>query len=364
MSESIRKNRLERARALVYRNDLEGLRQFLEGAKQQSVLGLLLIDAIEAGADDCFQWLLDFEEIIELGGGEALGTAGREGRADYVEALLAAGADTRMPEWEPESDWDNLLTGAMLSMNSRIMELACEAGAVDTSDPRWLEEAIEVGVKSKKKDRWPTLTRFGAALVDRLESGQGEEIASGVLGKLAKRLESRGAPEEAKSVGQELRPYVNAVETLREELTDRVIEGDFEKVLDLLQQQEVGELLKAEMLVWLAKTSGTPYCPDPDRGWWAVERLLEEEVRMDGVDAFGRTALIHTVWKTEGREDLIRKMIEKGANINAVTVDRTGLRQSVLDYSQLGFAPKEYGELLRSLGAKTAEELQAEDRES
>lgn len=220
----------------------------------------------------------------------------------------------------------------MLSMNPEIMEAICSAGAVEQADAGWINEAMALGLGSRKSDRGKCLTFFGEALADRLDHDDGLSLEAGTLSKFAKRLISaKKMTPEARKAGERLAARINRESALREELIQNVVDGDFEAMFTQLESltPDLSLRLGTELLAWVAGLSGPAGSAEPDYGWWAVERLIDLGFDLDGVDGYGRTALAYVVWLTRNREDLIRKMLDRGADINAIEIDHNMERSSI-----------------------------------
>lgn len=351
---------------LVDSDDVTELEKALHlGYHNDTALGLLLLDAVENGAKRCFHLLLGHEDAIKLGGPTALGAAARAGDIEAVQALLDANVDLSRPKWQLDADEDHAIRGAMLSMNPEIMEAICSAGGVDRADAGWINEAMEIGATSRKKTSSECLLHFGKALVDRMRRDDAVALESSVLKKITKRMLRKTSPPEMKTIGKELNQRVDSEAALRQEIVKCIAQGrKFEKLFQILGGlTEPKSRQMAEMVVpWVARKAPGSSFTEP--GWWALEKLLELEISVDGVDGFGRTALAYVVWRSQDRQDLIDRLIELGANVNATDVGDTGRVRAILDYSYLNKVRGTYSEYLRNLGANTAEELQAEKSES
>ena len=353
--------------ALVAQDDAEGLKAFLaEGAATEgrdTLAGLLLVQAIEERASKCFEALLSVPEAVELGGGEALGAAARIGSLEITQRLLDAGVGFAEPSWEPETDSEHASTGSMQSMVPEVVDLLCSAGMVQRSDDGWINEAIAIGLQSKSRRRWECFAILGKALLDEVRSNSHFGLDPTLLSKLGKRLvKAASADDSMRAIGEQLAAQVDRDVALHSELIDLVADGEFDQMLTKLQAlpPERRHQLGTEMLPWVACNSGPATSAQPDFGWWALEALIDRGANLDGVDPYGRTALAYVVWRTRGREDLIRQMVEKGADVNAVDVDHNGESRSILDYSRLNADKDAYADLLRGLGAKSAGEMDSD----
>ncbi|MEM7352872.1 MAG: hypothetical protein AAF657_18900, partial [Acidobacteriota bacterium] len=216
-------------RALEVHNDASGiahsylqsdnhrkLRQFLAELPRDERAAVLtepslLFDALADEADQCVELLLtEYGESVAVSG-EALGVAAQRGQVDVVRRLLAAGADPNQPAWEHDCDFDTLLTGAMQSMHPEIVTIACSPENFAQLEVGWLNEALALGLSSRKKKSFDCLTVFGQALLVRLETGELAHLTQGDLKKLSRRLaRSKAANAESIDIGQALASHIGA----------------------------------------------------------------------------------------------------------------------------------------------------------
>ena len=342
-------------------DDSEGLARFLSDSDltaKKTELGFLLIDAVESGATRCLREIIKLPLALESAGGEALGAAARDGDLEAVRLLRSCPLDLRQPTWEPDCDWDHLVTGAMLSMEPEIVEIACAPEVISAAGPNWLDEAMEIVMTSESPRRWIGAASLGAGLLAWLESLEPTASWPQAIGRFSRFLErAEGAPESIEETGAALATYSRSDDATLEDVIHRLAFGaDFDVALRFLEPAEQLRAHGAEVVVWMARKASTPFEPDPDRGWKQIEDVLDRGVGMDGRDDYGRTALMYAVWKTEGREAMLEKMISLNADLNATAVNTRRVAESVWDFSQKGFAKRSYGELLRRHGAKSARE--------
>lgn len=344
--------------------ELRRLLQNLPAGERISLLEMpLLFEAIELEADECTKLLLEeHADSARLSGGEALGATARRGQVEFVRLLLAAGADPNQPEWENDSDWDTLLTGSMQSMHPEIVVMACVEENFSQLDARWLNEALALGLSSRKKTSLQCLEIFGRALLARLESGELGPLVQGDLKKLSKKLmKSKSATAESLAISRGLASYLSAKAALWDELTDLVVEQEFEEALELFDKQSLSVQgdLSAELLAMISRCSGYAGSLDPE-GWRAFEKLLAQGVALNGVDDLGRTALMNVVRLTHDNGALIERMVDLGADVNAIVVEENGEVKSVFDFARHGFDGQRHSTLIRDLGGKSAAELTEE----
>ena len=319
-------DRWSTAVARVAEDDAEGLKAFLaEGAAtegQDTLAGLLLVQAIEERASKCFEALLSVPEAVELGGGEALGAAARVGSLAWTQRLLDAGVGFDEPPHDPESDSDHALVGAMLSMNPTITAAVCSAGALLESDPGWIDDALNIALTSKVRSRWECmailaehLTRHTDTVIPTLDA----KIVQAFGRRVA---DSKKLPAETRALGQRLAAAVDQNEALHDTLLERIFDGEYSQALEILEAAPTDSRAawSSEALAWIA---GACYADEEEHGsaLWAVDRLMAQGVALDAVDSYGRTALINLVWETQGLESLVRRMVEQGADVNAIHTD-------------------------------------------
>lgn len=343
-------------------SELQDLIQGLPANERASLLATpLLFEAIDLEADECARLLLEeHPESAQLSGGVALGAAASRGKVDFVRRLLVLNADPNQPHWEHDSDWNTLLSGSMQSMHVEIVSMACSEENFSQLDVNWVNDALEFGLSSRKKSALACLEIVARALLLRLEAGGLSGLKQGNLKKLSKKLiRNKAAALASVRAGQALASFIDARAAARDRLTELAFEREFEQLLEYLDEQprEIRDDLSPDLLAEISWCSADASDTDPEEGWWAFEKLLESGVLTNGVDVKGRTALMNIVWNTSGKESLIRKMVDLGADLNATVVEENGEVNSVLDFALLGYEVEKYGELLRSLGAKSAAEL-------
>jgi ankyrin repeat protein len=86
----------------------------------------------------------------------------------------------------------------------------------------------------------------------------------------------------------------------------------------------------------------------------ALMSLYDRGMNIDQTDFEGRTALM--LMSARGKAETVKKLLERGANVNAVFYYHDSIPNTALDAANEG-KNKEVIELLKAAGAKTAKEL-------
>ena len=374
----------------IENDDVEALQSVLEASECFRFpywMGELLEEAVASRSRRCFLWLLEQPELY-FGGGElslalAAASAAYAGATYYVRAIVEAGADVALPDRLDCRMKDSpllLVDGAMASMKPEIVELARDSGAFARSRPSCLADAVAASIDGRHKHLIPCLIIFGQALLERFRMEGEVFVPLGDLIQMIRKLqEDKKATEESIALGNQLEAMLDPEEAIRSELMVYVESRRPRKMWKLLRQLPKEKFLPmaTEILPSVGLYASNHYHPhvdkDPHRGWRDVEKLLDLGAGVDGTDFSGRTILMNVLWQTKHREDLILRLVDLGADVNAIAKESSWVSSedrskrypalAVLDYCpDSEEARRFYAPLLRSLGARSIEEL-LEERE-
>ncbi len=203
----------------------------------------------------------------------------------------------------------------MARCNPEVVRLLCVAGALRVSDPGWLNDAIRMGLSSRRKGKARSLAVLAQAILERLETEDTLSLDLVQVKRLQQALRKTSGDvtgsESPELLATKLGSYLDSEQALREEAIElATAEDDISKLRDfLLTLDEVKRRdLAATVLPYIA--------PDmilPEVYSFFVE-LLSWKPDLNRLSDGGKPAL-HPVARN-GHLDILKDMIANGARIN------------------------------------------------
>jgi hypothetical protein len=351
---------------IIENDELDSLRDFLAGGLDyRGYFGARgefpLQTAAEHGSIGCLKELLKTEDEQPHAASQGLVEAILENHPEVVRILLDFGVDPGgIEEYEEESDADLPLTAATEHCNPEIFRLLCDAGAVRRTASGWLNETLELLLKTRKRSRDECLAILSANLYEVFPDPGALKLQPALQKSLLRHLKKISAKDKERQAAlldfaEKLRDGLQGEAALRDEVITFIAEGEDDrniyKILDMIcdQPAEIRQRLASASLPYVAGLAESEQC------WDLVEDLLKLGADVTTTDEMGGTALmLATHYATV---EMLELLIQYGADVNA----RDQMGHSVLGFSMMSYPEKtEIHQFLRSKGAKTSEELDAE----
>jgi hypothetical protein len=299
------------------------------------------------------------EELPRFAVQEALAEAVYEDHPDSVQLLLAAGADAADYLWEEGSEENVPLVQAFAHCNPEVVKQLIAAGAVSRSDSHWVDDAIDMGLRCRRKSKNECLILLADQIVRRLDEESAPTFNPRLMKKLATKLRKMKAqgPPDPRELADSLKRFVDEGEALREELLTEITEGE-DRSLDLVWKLLAAQPAKERQRL---ASDAFPYLVRCIRrgssAWPLFDAFLDWGADVNRRDTFEATGLIWLGIHEDIPIDAIEKLLDLGADVNAADYEGRTILDWMRDY---GKEDSEAWKFLRERGAKTGEELRSE----
>jgi len=242
---------------------------------------------------------------------EALAEAVEENHPESVRLLLAGGADAADYPWEEDSEESVPIVQAFVHSNPVVVKQLVEAGAVSRSDPHWIDDAIEMGLRCRRRSRNECLLILADQITRRLEEEPELPLSSRLVKKLAARVRKM-KPQGAlapKELAGKLMSWVDEEEALLQEIITELMEGGddrLEKVRGLLEDQPEDRRQKLASATF-------PYLVHRLRAatgaWSLFETFLAWGADVNSRDDYDASAMVWLGTHEEIRIDVLERLL-------------------------------------------------------